>query len=110
MRFRNDTNHPLLIRGLSGVNWVRFEIYSVPIGRSVTFTNPAVSNVRKAGDRTVQTSALRRGTSKRIEYPANGMDVVVYRTVRNSGGSVIHNDRFVSHYIRVDGILQVGIG
>lgn len=110
MRFRNDTNHPLLIRGLSGTNWVRFEIYSVPLGRTVTFTQPAVSNVRKAGDRTVPTSALKRGTSKRVEYPANGMDVVVYRTVRNSSGSVVHSDRFVSHYIRVDGILQIGTG
>jgi vancomycin resistance protein YoaR len=110
MRFRNDTEHALLIRGLSGPNWVRFEIYSVPNGRSVSFTNPSVSNVRRAGDTTVRTSALPRGKSKRVEYPANGMDVVVYRTVRNANGSVLHNNRFVSHYIRVDGVLQIGTG
>jgi hypothetical protein len=38
------------------------------------------------------------------------MDVVVYRTVRNANGSVLHNNRFVSHYIRVDGVLQIGTG
>ncbi len=108
MRFRNDTANSLYIRGLSGPGWVRFEIYSVPNGRTVTFSRPAVSNVRKATDQTVHTSSLKRGQSRREEYPVNGMDVVVYRTVRNANGAVIHSDRFVSHYIRVNGVLLVG--
>ena len=108
MRFRNDTANSLYIRGLSGPGWVRFEIYSVPNGRTVTFSRPAVSNVRKAIDTTVHTSTLKRGQSKRVEYPTNGMDVVVYRTVRNANGAVIHSDRFVSHYIKVNGVLMVG--
>jgi vancomycin resistance protein YoaR len=110
MRFRNDTANSLYIRGLSGPNWVRFEIYSVPNGRTVTFSRPAVSNVRKAIDTVVRTSSLKRGQTKRSEYPTNGMDVVVYRTVRNASGAVIHSDRWVSHYIRVDGVLLVGTG
>jgi vancomycin resistance protein YoaR len=108
MRFRNDTANSLYIRGLSGPGWVRFEIYSVPNGRTVSFSRPAVSNVRKAIDTTVKTSSLRRGQTKRAEYPTNGMDVVVIRTVRNSSGAVIHSDRFVSHYIKVNGVLLVG--
>jgi hypothetical protein len=56
----------------------------------------------------VKTSSLRRGQTKRAEYPTNGMDVVVIRTVRNSSGAVIHSDRFVSHYIKVNGVLLVG--
>jgi hypothetical protein len=38
------------------------------------------------------------------------MDVVVIRTVRDGRGAVIHQDRFVSHYKRVDGILLIGTG
>ena len=38
------------------------------------------------------------------------MDVVVTRTVRDGNGRVIHSDRWVSHYVKVDGILRVGIG
>jgi vancomycin resistance protein YoaR len=110
MRFRNDTGNSLFIRGLSGHGWVRFEIYSLPTGRTVTFTKPAVSNVRKAIDTTLPTSSLRKGQRERIETPTNGMDVVVYRTVRNASGSVIHSDRFVSHYIRVNGVVRVGTG
>jgi hypothetical protein len=38
------------------------------------------------------------------------MDVVVVRTVKDSSGRLVHSDRFVSHYIRVDGVVRVGIG
>ncbi|HEV8488479.1 MAG TPA: VanW family protein [Candidatus Limnocylindrales bacterium] len=110
MRFRNDTGVPIYIRGLAGSGWVRFEIYSLPTGRSVTFSKPSVSNIRRAVDRVVRTSALRAGTSRRDETPANGMDVAVVRTVRDARGTVIHRDRFVSHYARVDGLLLIGIG
>jgi vancomycin resistance protein YoaR len=110
MRFRNDTANALYIRGLSGPGFVRFEIYSVPNGRTVTFSSPAVSNLRKATDQTIRTSALKRGKSERVEVPANGKDVVVFRTVRNASGAVVHRDRFVSHYIRVNGLLLVGTG
>ncbi|HET9346255.1 MAG TPA: VanW family protein, partial [Candidatus Limnocylindrales bacterium] len=110
MRFRNDTSEALLIRGLSGSGWVRFEIYSRPLGRTVTFSSPSVSNVRQAVDTRVETSELRKGQTERIESPSNGMDVVVTRTVRDSNGRVLHSDRWVSHYVKVDGILRVGVG
>jgi vancomycin resistance protein YoaR len=110
MRFRNDTGVPIYIRGLAGSGWVRFEIYSLPTGRKVTFTKASVANVRRAVDRTVPTSALRAGTRRRDETPANGMDVAVVRTVRDARGAVIHRDRFASHYARVDGLLLIGTG
>jgi vancomycin resistance protein YoaR len=110
MRFRNDTGSSLFIRGLAGGGWVRFEIYSLPTGRSVSFTRPSVSNVRPAVDKIVKTSSLRRGRTDRQEYPANGMNVVVSRIVRDARGKVIHRNTWVSHYGRVDGILLVGTG
>jgi vancomycin resistance protein YoaR len=110
MRFRNDTATPLFIRGLSGGGWVRFEIYSLPTGRTVTFSKPAVSNVRPAIDTSVRTSALKKGQTERLETPTAGKDVFVTRTVRDASGRVVHTDRWFSHYIRVDGILRIGIG
>jgi hypothetical protein len=38
------------------------------------------------------------------------MNVAVTRTVRDGSGAVIHRDRFVSHYARVDGIVLIGTG
>jgi vancomycin resistance protein YoaR len=110
MRFRNDTDALLIIRGTAGPGWVRFEIYSTPPGRKVTFTKPRVWNVRRAVDRTQRTPILRRGTSRRLEVPTDGKDVLVIRTVRDASGQVVHRDRFVSHYARVDGLVLIGTG
>ena len=110
MRFRNDTPHPILIRGFASPGIVRFEIWSVPNGRTVSLSRPSVSNVVKGYDTTVKTASMRRGTSLRTEWPVDGKDVVVSRTVRDASGRVIHHETYVSHYHRMVGINLVGIG
>jgi vancomycin resistance protein YoaR len=110
MRFRNDTGQALLIRGLSSSTSVTFEIYSIPNGRTVSFSRPSVSNVRPAIDTTVKTTELKKGQSERTETPTDGKDVVVSRTVRDANGRVIHHDTWYSHYVRVDGVVRIGIG
>ena len=108
MRFRNDTKFPILIRGWTGVDYVRFEIWGPPTGRSVAFSNPTIRNVVRAIDTVQYTTSLRAGQSKRIEYPVNGMQVWVTRTVRDASGKVIHRDTWYSDYKRVNGIVLVG--
>jgi vancomycin resistance protein YoaR len=110
MRFRNDTKYPILIRGFASPGYVRYEIWSVPNGRTVTLSRPIVTNVVPGSDSTVKTTELKAGTSERIEWPVDGKDVVVTRTVRDAIGRVIHHDTFVSHYHRMVGILRIGIG
>ncbi len=64
MSFTNDTDYPLLIRGINtrkGENgYVRFDIYSVPNGRRVSFSQPIVKDVRPAIDTTQRTTITRR--------------------------------------------------
>ncbi len=108
MRFRNDTKFPLLIKGYTGGSFVTFEIWGPPTGRSVTFSRPTIRNVVPAIDTVQYTSALRPGQAKRIEYPVNGMQVWVTRTVRDAKGRVIHSDTWYSNYKRVNGIVLVG--
>ena len=110
MRFRNDTAYPILIRGFASPGVVRYEIWSVPNGRTVYLSRPQVSNVVEGSDSTVQTTSLPAGQTLRTEWPVDGKDVVVTRTVRDANGRIIHQDAFVSHYHRMIGILQVGIG
>jgi vancomycin resistance protein YoaR len=110
MKFRNDTDFPILIRGFASPGVVRFEIWSVPNGRTVSLSRPQVSNVVRGSDSVVKTTALRKGTSERIEWPVDGKDVVVTRTVRDASGRVIHHDVYVSHYHRMIGINRIGIG
>jgi vancomycin resistance protein YoaR len=112
MSFTNDTRYPILIRGRGwregGSGYVRFDLYSVPTGRKVSFTKPVVKNVRRATDTVEYTSALPAGTSKRIEYPVDGKQVWVTRIVRDRDGSVIHKDTYYSNYARITGVTLVG--
>jgi vancomycin resistance protein YoaR len=108
MRFRNDTAYPILVRGFASPGIVRFEIWGPPTGRTVTFSAPTIKNVVRATDSTQYTTSLKPGERKRIEYPVDGMQVWVTRTVRDSAGVVLHSDTWYSDYKRVNGILLIG--
>ncbi|HET8587739.1 MAG TPA: VanW family protein, partial [Candidatus Limnocylindria bacterium] len=108
MTFRNDTPDPIVIRSYTGSGWVRFDLWGVPTGRSVTLTKPIVRNVRYASDLTEVDSGMKPGTSMRLETPHNGMDVSVTRYVRDAKGQLIHTDLFTSHYSPVNGRLVTG--
>ena len=110
MRFRNDTKHPILIKAFASPGTVRFEIWSVPNGRTVSWSRPSVSNVVRGYDTEQKTSSLARGKRERIEWPVDGKDVSVVRTVRNAAGAVIHRNVFVSRYHRMVGVTLVGTG
>jgi len=112
MSFVNDTDYPLLIRGMGwrngGAGYVKFEIYTVPTGRKVSFATGPKRNYRSATDIVQYTSSLPSGSAKRIEYPVDGFQVSVTRTVRDRGGKVIHRDTWFSNYARITGITLVG--
>jgi vancomycin resistance protein YoaR len=112
MSWVNDTDSPVLVRGYKirdgSRGYVRFDLYSVPTGRKVTFSKPIVKNFRPASDSVQYTSSLAPGVHKRIEYPVDGKDVWVTRTVRDSAGNVIHQETYYSHYARITGIVLIG--
>ena len=112
MSFTNDTKYPILIRGtgwsVGSKGYVKFVIWSVPTGRTVTFSKPLVKNVKPATDTTVYTTDLKPGVRERIEYPVDGKDVWVTRTVTDASGAVIHQETYYSHYARITGVLRIG--
>ncbi len=108
MRFRNDTAHSVMIKSFASPGVIRFDIWSVPNGRTVTWSKPSVSNVVRGYDTVRYTSALAPGQKKRIEYPVDGKHVVVTRTVRDARGRVINRDTFVSNYHRMVGVTLIG--
>ena len=55
-------------------------------------------------------SPLRRGTSLRTEWPVDGKDVSVTRSVRDASGRIIHQETYISHYHRMIGIKEIGTG
>ncbi len=113
MSFTNDTANPILIRGYKIRNgsrgYVKYEIYGVPDGRTVSLSTPIVRNVLPATTKYVYTTAIPVGTRKQTEFPVNGMDVWVTRTVKDASGRVIHQETYRSHYALWNGIIQVGV-
>ena len=108
MAWQNDTPYPVLIRGFGSPGVVRFDLYSVPTGRTTTFTTPIVKNVNPGADLTQYTTSLPPGAAKRVEYPTVGQDTWVTRVVKDKDGKVIRTETFYSHYARVDGLTLIG--
>lgn len=108
MAFRNDTPYPLLVRGLAGPTWTSFEIWSVPTGRTVTFSRPIMSNHREATSGVGFDPSKPAGYQKVVEVPTAGMDVSVTRTVQDSSGAIVHRDTWFSRYRRIDGLTVRG--
>jgi hypothetical protein len=111
MAFRNDTSERIVIRTVSTPGIARIDLYgAVALGRRVTFTTPAISHRRHAGDRHVRSASLRRGEHRRVEAASDGMTVVVTRTVLDPAGRSIHRDRWVSAYRPLTGRVLDGTG
>ncbi len=132
MSWRNDSKYPVLIRSYARPGVVSFSLYTVATtkdgvvgggssipgssnltyhvanGRTVSFATSAKGNYSYATSSVQRTTSLRPGQVKVIEYPDDGFDVAVTRTV-SEGGKVIHRDTWYSHYARVNGLTLIGV-
>jgi vancomycin resistance protein YoaR len=108
MTFQNDTSAPILIRAYAADGFVRFDLWTVPTGRTVSLSTPYVTNMRTARDVTIVDPSLAPGSSVRDESPHNGMNVSVTRRVYEANGNLLHEDTFFSPYRTIDGIVRVG--
>ena len=112
MSWTNDTDYPVLIRGYKikdgSRGYVKFELYSVPNGRTVVISDPIVKNVRPATDTTQLTSTLAPGVRQRVEFPVDGKQVWRTVTVYDATGAVVHLTTYYSSYARITGLTLVG--
>ena len=112
MSWTNDTDYPVLIRGYKikqgNRGYVKFELWSVPNGRTVVIANPIVKNIKPATDTTQLTTTLNAGVRKRIEYPVDGKQVWRTVTVYNADGTILRQKTYYSNYSRVTGIVLIG--
>lgn len=111
MAFRNDTRQSIVVRTVSTPGVARVDLYAkASIGRTVTFSEPRISQRQKARDRHIATPTLPRGEHRRVVDRSDGMTVVVSRTVRDATGRLVHRDRWVSVYRWLGGTVLDGIG
>ncbi len=111
MTFTNDTEGPIVIRSFASPGLVRFDLWGLPTNRVVSFSTPVIWNRRTAGDTVEYTATMPAGTSKRVEFPHNGLSVSVTRTVTDATtGEVIHTNIYNSYYQTVNGVTLIGTG
>ena len=111
MRWTNDTDYPIVIRSWwsgGGTRVIHVELWSLPTGRTTTFAGGVKKDIVKASDGTQYVPSL-PGSQKtyRAEYPTDGYNTVVTRTVTDKSGAIIHSDTWSSRYAKVDGILEI---
>jgi vancomycin resistance protein YoaR len=111
MSFTNDSQYPILIRGINRHNSVTFSIYGVPDGRQVRLSPAKVTEEKPAWTQYVYTDDVTQvapGGQKRVEFPFRGFEASVERVVTDADGNVIHDDTFRSSYRRVIGEVLIG--
>jgi len=121
MKFTNDTANPIIIRSWAtrgSKSTITFQLWSLPLNRTVTF-NGIPSGQFKGGNPTNKVTAtdtkvyvgnksLKPNVTYRAEYPTDGFDTTVTRVVTDNSGNQLYTNVWKSHYIVVNGILQIG--
>lgn len=108
LRFKNDTNHHILVRGASdGIN-TTFVIYGTDEGRSVKSETGDFYDVVEMTTVTYPYSKLGTGTTEIKTAGQTGQAIKVVRTVKNADGKVIHEDTFVSTWKMIPREIMVG--
>jgi vancomycin resistance protein YoaR len=111
MSFTNDSQYPILIRGINGHNVVTYSIYGVPDGRHVQIMAPKTWNPQPAWTDVVYTSdttIVQPGQHKQVEWAAAGFNASVERIVTAANGTVLHDDTFRSSYSQTIGKIYIG--
>lgn len=99
-RFRNDTEHAILIHSAvdPATSTISFNFYSTPAAREIKLAVSRTNDV-KAGPRLPDTPdpTLPKGVRKQVEWSADGADATIRRTVA-LGGQTLFTDAFFSRY------------
>jgi vancomycin resistance protein YoaR len=111
-KFVNDTPHYLLIETETDLKagTVTFHFYGTMTGRTVEMEGPFEANVVPHGpDIYREDPTLPKGTTKQIDWSHDGVDVTVYRIVKE-GNKVLWKDTFFSRYRPWQAVYLVGTG
>jgi vancomycin resistance protein YoaR len=111
-RFRNDTDHYLLIHTETDLDasTLTFRFYGTDTGREVLLSEPEIANLVKHGPSVYEKdSTLPKGTTKQIDWAIDGMDVTITRTVK-AGDVTLHQDKLFSQYKPWRAVYKVGTG
>lgn len=107
LRFRNDTDHYIWIRGVSDGITTTFNIYGTSDGRKVTFTTSDFYNIVPRTVKTVTNPSLRTGTTLVKIAGQEGKQCHVTRVITWPDGRQ-KTEKFVSVYPMIPRQIEVG--
>lgn len=108
-KFKNDTDHWVLVQGYVKGNNLTFELYGTSDGRSAKITGPYTSNYTEPPAPILEnTDQLPKDEQKTIEHAHQGATSVAYYTVLNKDGSTRNQQTFKSVYKALPARIQVG--
>jgi vancomycin resistance protein YoaR len=108
-KFKNDTDHYLLIKTLLDrkKGTLTFRFYGTKPDRQVTLEGPVVQNVTPPGPPIYEDDPnLPVGETRQIDWAKGGADVIVYRIIKQ--GSQETREKFFSHYRAWQDVFRVG--
>ena len=108
-KFRNDTPHWLLLETYIYGNQLLWKFYSTSDGRTVQWSKQLSNEVEAPKPLYKEDPDLEKGKIKKIDYEADGLDAVVYRTVTR-GDDVLYQDTIKTHYLPWRAIYEFGPG
>lgn len=109
-KFRNDTDSYILVQTYTDlqVGTVTFAFYGTSPKRTVILSDPIESNRVPHGPDVIQVDpSLKPGEKRQIDWAKDGLDVTIYRTVKE-GDTIIHEDTIFSRYRPWQNVYQVG--
>jgi vancomycin resistance protein YoaR len=100
LKFLNDTSYYLLIETEADAQTgtLAFRFYSTKTGRIVEMEGPVEENVVPHGEPIYEDDpTLPKGTTKQVEWARDGVDVTLYRIIKE-GDEVVSREEFFSRY------------
>jgi vancomycin resistance protein YoaR len=106
-KFRNDTPNWLLLETYIYGNQLLWKFYSTSDGRTVQWSKNLSNEIDAPKPLYKENPDLEKGKIKKIDYEADGLDVVVNRTVARNG-DVLYQDIIKTHYLPWRAIYEFG--
>ncbi|MGA2489709.1 MAG: VanW family protein [Anaerolineales bacterium] len=112
LKFKNDRPYWLLMETVFNANdySLTWKFYSGDDGRKVDWQNLGLRNVVPAPDPSfVENPDLPKGTCKQVDYPGDGADITVTRSI-SRGGTILFTDSIKTKYQPWQAVYQYGPG
>jgi vancomycin resistance protein YoaR len=110
LRFRNDTEHYILVRGASDGITTKFVIYGTDDGRTVESETGDFYDIAERTVESTTNKSLGKNTTSILVTGQDGKKIKVIRIVKSADGKVIHKDAFVSVWQMLPQEIEIGTG